>query len=326
MATEPMNNDDGGLEAEVAVDYGIGVDLGGHKTEVIVIDPAGRQLFRERQPTDTASYDTVRAGICRLVHKAEAAVGIAGGQTPVGVGIPGTVSAVTGRVKNANTTVLNGHALDQDLARDLGRPVRCMNDANCLALSEAVDGAGARSRVVFAVILGTGCGAGLAIDGRVWAGGNLVAGEWGHNPLPWMAPEEYPGPACWCGRESCIETWLSGPGLARDYAQTAAHRPGPPVTAELIADLARAGDPAARAAIERYANRLARALAHVINILDQDVVVLGGGVSKIEGLPEMVAPELPAYVFGGEVKTRVVRAKHGDSSGVRGAAWLWKTP
>lgn len=323
MSAESMNHEHGGT-ASPASGLHIGVDLGGHKTEVIVIDPAGRQLFRERRPTDAASYDTVRGGICRLVDQAEAAVGIAGRGTPVGVGIPGTVSAATGLVKNANTIVLNGHALDRDLARDLGRPVRCANDANCLAVSEAVDGAAAGSRVVFAVILGTGCGAGIAIDGRAWAGGNLVAGEWGHNPLPWMAPDESPGPACWCGKAGCIETWLSGPGLARDHAQAAAG-PGPALTAEQVAEMARAGDPAARAAVERYANRLARALAHVINILDPDVVVLGGGVSKAEGLPEMVAPQLSSYVFGGEVGTRVVRARHGDSSGVRGAAWLWRT-
>jgi fructokinase len=301
--------------------HAIGIDLGGHKTEVIVIDSEGTQQYRE--PADAASYDAVRAGVCRLVRKAEAAVGIAGKQTPVGVGIPGTVSALTGRVKNASTTVLNGRALDRDLGRDLGRPVRCLNDANCLALSEAVDGAGADSRVVFAVILRTGCGAGQASDGRVWSGGNLVAGEWGHNPLPWVGPAEFPGPACWCGKSSCTETWLSGPGLARDYAQTTAG-PGDPLTAKQVADMAQTGDPPARAAVERDPNRLARALAHVINILDPDVVVLGGGVSKIQGLPEMVVLRLPSYVFGGEVQTPVVRAAHGDSSGVRGAAWLWK--
>jgi fructokinase len=197
MATEPTNHKDDESAAGPAGGQSIRVDLGGHKTEAIVIDAVGRQVFRERHPTDATSYDTVRAGICRLVRKAETAVGIAGKGTPVGLGIPGTVSAVTGLAKNANTTILSGQALDRDLGRDLGRPVRCVNDANCLALSEAVDGAGAGSRVVFAVILGTGCGARLAVDGRVWPGDNLVAGEWGHNPLPWMAPDEYPGVGFW---------------------------------------------------------------------------------------------------------------------------------
>lgn len=223
MATKPIQPEGDWSAVAGTGGFGIGVDLGGHKTEVVVLDAAGAQLFRERRPTDTTSYDTIRAGVCALVRRAEEAVGIVGKQTPVGVGIPGTVSAVTGLVKSANTAVLNGRPLDEDLGRDLGRRVRSANDANCLALSEAVDGAGSGLRVVFAVILGTGCGAGLAVDGKVWAGPNLVAGEWGHNPLPWMGPDEYPGPACWCGKASCIETWLSGPGLARDYVVRAKH-------------------------------------------------------------------------------------------------------
>jgi len=198
-----------------------------------------------------------------------------------------------------------------------------MNDANCLALSEAVDGAGAGRRVVFAAILGTGCGAGLALDGRPWQGANLVAGEWGHNPLPWMSAEEFPGPACWCGKAGCIERWLSGTGFAADYARaTGAHGREAPKSERIVA-LSRQGDGAARAALERYANRLARALAHAINVVDPDVVVLGGGMSNVDELYELVPPQLPAFVFGGEADTPILRSKHGDSSGVRGAAWLW---
>jgi len=201
-----------------------------------------------------------------------------------------------------------------------------MNDANCLAVSEAVDGAGAGHRVVFAVILGTGCGAGIAMDGRPWAGANLVAGEWGHNPLPWMNAEEYPGPECWCGKSSCIEKWISGTGFEDDYARSIpeARRDGRSrLKGEQIVALARNGDPAARGALERYADRLARSLAHVVNVLDPDIFVLGGGMSKVDELYEWVPPQLPLHVFGREADTPIVRSRHGDSSGVRGAAWLW---
>ena len=198
-----------------------------------------------------------------------------------------------------------------------------MNDANCLALSEAVDGAGAGHRVVFAVILGTGCGAGLAVDGRPWAGRNLVAGEWGHNPLPWMTPDEFPGPACWCGKSSCIEKWISGTGFADDYARAIGAAESARLKGPQIVALARNGDAAARGVLERYANRLARSLAHAINLLDPDVIVLGGGMSNVDELYDLVPRQLPAYVFGGEAETPIVRSRHGDSSGVRGAAWLW---
>ena len=296
----------------------LGIDLGGTKTELIALDEGGREIYRKRVDTDPRSYDAILGTLAGLVAEAETALGRTG---TVGLGIPGTISAKTGLVKNANTTVLNGHPLDQDLGRLLRREVRCQNDANCLALSEAVDGAGAGHRVVFAAILGTGCGAGLALDGRPWPGVNLVAGEWGHNPLPWMAPGEFPGPACWCGQSSCIEKWISGTGFADDYARSV---PGSPrQTGPQIVALARAGDAPARAALDRYANRLARALAHVINLLDPDVIVLGGGMSNVDELYERVPPQLPAYVFGGEAGTPVVRSRHGDSSGVRGAAWLW---
>lgn len=294
----------------------IGIDLGGTKTEIVALGDGGRELFRKRTDTPAASYDAIVATLAGLVNEAESALDQRG---TVGVGIPGTISARTGLVKNANTTALNGRPLDRDLGRALAREVRCQNDANCLALSEAVDGAGAGRRVVFAAILGTGCGAGLALDGRPWAGANLVAGEWGHNPLPWPTPDEFPGPACWCGKTSCIEKWISGTGFADDYARVAGVR----LKGEQIVARARQGDAAARAALDRYANRLARALAHVVNLLDPDVIVLGGGMSNVDELYEMVPPQLARHVFGGEADTPVVRNKHGDSSGVRGAAWLW---
>ena len=298
----------------------LGIDLGGTKTEIIALDESGTEIYRKRVDTDSRRYDAIVAGLAGLVAEAESALGQRG---TVGVGIPGTISAKTGLVKNANTTVLNGQPLDQDLGRALRREVRCMNDANCLALSEAVDGAGAGHRVVFAAILGTGCGAGIAIDGRPWAGANLVAGEWGHNPLPWMTPEEYPGPACWCGKSSCIEKWISGTGFADDYARATGATGPARLKGEQIVARARNGDAAARGALERYANRLARALAHAINLLDPDGIVLGGGMSNVDELYDLVPRQLPNYVFGAEAQTPVVRNRHGDSSGVRGAAWLW---
>ena len=295
----------------------MGIDLGGTKTEIIALDENGAERYRKRIDTDPTHYDRIVTSIVHLVTEAEEVLGQTG---TVGIGIPGTISARTGCVKNANTNALNGHPLDQDVGRCLGREVRCMNDANCLALSEAVDGAGAGHRVVFAAILGTGCGAGIAIDGRPLEGINRVTGEWGHNPLPWMTAEEYPGPACWCGKSSCIEKWISGTGFSDDYSRTtgASRLTGPQIVAA-----SRNGNAAARATVERYANRLARALAHAINLLDPDVVVLGGGMSNVDELYELVPPQLPAYVFGHEVSTPIVRNQHGDSSGVRGAAWLW---
>ncbi len=294
----------------------LGIDLGGTKTEIIALDDDGLETYRKRINTPSDDYDAIVAAIANLITETEAELSVTG---TVGVGIPGTISAQTGLVKNANSTVLNGHPLDQDLSLALAREVRCQNDANCLALSEAVDGAGKGHKVVFAVILGTGCGAGIALEGRPWAGTNLVAGEWGHNPLPWMTPDEFPGPACWCGKSGCIETWVSGIGFSEDFARATGTR----LTGEDIVARSRQDEAEARAALERYANRLARALAHVINLLDPDVIVLGGGMSNVDELYELVPPQLAQYVFGGEVNTPVVKSRHGDSSGVRGAAWLW---
>lgn len=294
----------------------LGIDLGGTKTELIALNDNGLETYRKRVTTPSDSYEAIVSSIAGLVTETEAELGCRG---TVGVGIPGAISAQTGLVKNANTTALNGHPLNRDLAQALDREVRCQNDANCLALSEAVDGAGAGHRVVFAAILGTGCGAGIAIDGCPWAGPNLVAGEWGHNPLPWMTADEVPGPVCWCGQSGCIEKWISGTGFADDYERATGTR----LTGEEIAAKARENAPEAKAALERYANRLARALAHVINLLDPDVIVLGGGISNIDELYDLVPPQLPEFVFGGETSTPILKNRHGDSSGVRGAAWLW---
>ena len=294
----------------------IGVDLGGTKIEFVALEGDGKELHRHRIVTPRFDY----AGTVRAV--AEAVEGIEkelGRSATVGVGIPGTISTKTGLVKNANSTWLNGMAFDKDISRALGRGVRCANDANCLALSEATDGAGAGKHVVFAVILGTGCGGGIALDGRVHDGGNGVAGEWGHNTLPWMRAEEFPGPACYCGRNGCIETWISGTGLEADYERaTKVSLKGP----EIIARSA-AGEPAALAALDRFEDRLARGLAQVINLLDPDAIVMGGGASQIARLYENVPARLKEYVFGREADTRILPAKHGDASGVRGAAWLW---
>ena len=241
------------------------------------------------------------------------------GSASVGVGIPGSISGSTGLVKNANSTWLIGKPFDTDLGRALGREVRCANDANCLAVSEATDGAAAGKHIVFAVILGTGCGGGIAVDGRVHSGLNGVAGEWGHNPLPWMRADEFPGSPCYCGKNGCIETWISGTGLEKDYERaTKLSLRGPEIIAR-----SGAGEPEALVVLDRFEDRLARALAGVINLLDPDVIVLGGGASQISRLYKDVPARLKEHVFGREVDTPVLPAKHGDASGVRGAAWLW---
>ncbi|MHB1204860.1 MAG: ROK family protein [Rhodospirillaceae bacterium] len=292
----------------------IGVDLGGTKIEAIALDREGRERFRERVATPAGDY----AGtVCAVADLARAAMMDA--PASVGVGIPGTVSPATGLVKNANSVCLIGRALDRDLADALGQPVRLANDADCFALSEAADGAGADAAIVFGVILGTGVGGGLVVNKRIVRGPNAITGEWGHNSLPWPDAEERPGPQCYCGLTGCIETFLSGGGLARDYAA----KTGQSLSAMDIAAAARNGDTAAGAVMERYVHRLARATATVINIVDPHVIVLGGGLSNIPLLYDAVPPLWPDYVLSDSVVTRLAPPKHGDASGVRGAAWLW---
>lgn len=301
---------------EVRTACRIGVDLGGTKTEVIALGAAGTVLARRRTASPRGCYADTLASIVDAVHWAEREAGASGS---VGVGTPGSVSAVTGLLRNSNSTWLNGQPLQQDLERCLGRPVRIANDANCFALSEAVDGAGRGAAVVFGVIVGTGTGAGIVVHGRVLQGANGIAGEWGHNPLPWAQPGESPGPACYCGRRGCIETFLSGPGMAADHLAVA----GQALDARAIAEHAAAGDAACSATLDRHADRMARALAHVINILDPDVIVLGGGVSRVASLRDAVVARWTRHVFSDRADTRLLTAAHGDASGVRGAAWLW---
>ena len=294
----------------------IGIDLGGTKIEGIVLDPAGRVAVRRRVATPRDDYEGTVAAVAALVRDLE---GEAGTGATVGVGTPGAISPARGVMKNANSTWLNGRPLGLDLEKALGRPVRLANDANCFALSEAADGAAAGAEVVFGVIVGTGTGAGIVVHGRPLTGPNAVAGEWGHNPLPWPEPGEWPGPPCYCGRTGCVETFLSGPGLARDHRD----RTGRDWDAAAIERAAREGDVAAEAALAAYARRMARALAAVVNILDPDVIVLGGGMSNLARLYTAVPAEWSRWVFSDRVDTRLVPPRHGDSSGVRGAAWLW---
>ena len=307
--------------------FAIGVDLGGTKTEVIALDAAGAQVWRQRITTPSAQgYDAILAALGGLVAEARRALGAAAAphSASIGIGTPGSLTAA-GLIKNANTQCLNGRPLQADLQALLGQPVAIANDANCLALSEATDGAGQGAGVVFAAILGTGCGAGIAVHGRVLTGPNHLAGEWGHNPLPW-APADEPRLACYCGQSGCTETWLSGPGIAGDHQR----RHGGTLTALQIAQAAAAGDIDCNATLARWFDRLARALAGVINLLDPDVIVLGGGLSRITGAYAQVAALWQRWVFSGglrePVRTRLLPALHGDSSGVRGAAWLGRQP
>jgi fructokinase len=294
----------------------IGIDLGGTKTEAIALNDDSTVAARRRVATPR-NYSGTLDAIARLVAEVEAEAGRTG---PIGVGIPGVVSRATGLVKNANSTWLNRRPLTADLEARLGRQVRVANDANCFALSEANDGAGQGFETVFGVILGTGVGGGIAIQQRIHEGPNQIAGEWGHNPLPWMTDEERASaPECYCGKEGCIETVLSGPGFERDHALLS----GKQRSSQEIVRAAAAGDPDAVQVLERYSDRLARALAAVINLLDPDAVVLGGGMSNLPDLPSAVTALLPRYVFSDSVLTKVVSNLHGDSSGVRGAAWLW---
>ena len=276
----------------------------------------GRELTRRRIAAPRGDYRDTLDAVRGLVGEIEQDLGVSG---TVGVGIPGSVSPATGLIKNSNSTWLNGRPFTDDLARLLDRQVRFANDANCFALSEATDGAAAGARIVFGVIIGTGTGGGVVIDGRVLTGANAIGGEWGHNPLPAARGVESPGPACYCGRSGCIETFLSGPGLALDYADDG----GASLTAPEIAALAASGDALADAALRRYEERMARALASIINVIDPDVIVLGGGLSNMEHLYTSIPALLPRYVFSDVVTTRILKNKHGDSSGVRGAAWLW---
>jgi fructokinase len=294
----------------------IGVDLGGTKIEAVALGEKGEVLGRRRIPTPRHDYAATLLAIAELVEGIEGDLGERG---TVGVGMPGAISPATGLVKNANSVWLNGKPLAEDLARLLGRSPRFANDANCFALSEAVDGAGIGARVVFGAILGTGTGGGIVVEGRVWTGPNAIAGEWGHNPLPWPQEGERPGPACYCGQRACVETFLSGPGLARDHQEVT----GETLDAAQIAERAEAGDPTARATLERYEGRMARALAALINILDPDVIVLGGGMSKLPRLYENVPRLWHNFGFSDHLDTRLLAPRHGDSSGVRGAAWLW---
>jgi fructokinase len=293
----------------------IGVDLGGTKIEVIALE-GERVLARRRVPAPRNDYDRTLRAVCDLVIAIQKETGESG---TVGIGIPGAVSAQTGLVKNANSVWLIGKPLDRDLAGALGQDVRVANDANCFTLSEATDGAAKGAHTVFGVIIGTGTGAGIVIGGQVLQGRHRIAGEWGHNPLPWPSDGERPGAHCYCGRTGCIETFLSGPGLSRTYAALT----NMSVEPADIASRAGAGDNAARSALETYETQMARALASVINVVDPDVIVLGGGLSNIERLYENVPARWGPYVFSDHADTPLVRAAHGDSSGVRGAAWLW---
>lgn len=297
----------------------IGIDLGGTKIEGIVLDDSGVELARARVTAPRGDYSQTMHAIADLVMQIDPAPD---DLTPVGIGIPGTVSPATGLVKNANSTWLIGQPFDRDLARLLGRPVRVANDANCFAISEATDGAGQGARLVFGVILGTGVGAGIVADGTLLTGANAIAGEWGHTPLPWLTEQEYPGRSCYCGQRGCIETFVSGPAFERDFAEAT----GQETPASSIVAAAAAGDAGADAALCRLEDRLARAMAMIINILDPDLIVLGGGLSNIGRLYDRLPALIDLHSFSDSITTPVLPAVHGDSGGVRGAAWLWPEP
>jgi len=294
----------------------IGIDLGGTKIEAIALGEQGETLVRRRVGTPRDDYDDTLDALVDMVSGIESETGRRG---TVGIGIPGALSPGNGVVKNANSVWLNGRPLSEDLSGRLSRPIRFQNDANCFALSEAVDGAGEGSSVVFGVIVGTGTGGGIVIDGRCLTGPNAIAGEWGHNPLPWPGPEEIPGPECYCGMNGCIETFLSGPGMARDHRRVT----GEDLNSVDIVARAKGGDEAAQATIRRYEERMARSLASIINVLDPDIIVLGGGLSNLENLYTNVPRLWEVFVFSDRVHTPLLPPVHGDSSGVRGAAWLW---
>ncbi|MGE0252473.1 MAG: ROK family protein [Dongiaceae bacterium] len=297
----------------------IGIDLGGTKTELIALDRKnGKELYRHRVPTPKDGYQAVIENIATLVNNAEETLGKKGS---VGIGIPGTISRDTGKVKNANLLVLNGKPLDKDLEALLKRPIRVANDANCFAVSEAHDGAGAGAEVVFGVIIGTGCGGGVVVRGQAVGGINGVGGEWGHNPIPWPNKDEYPGPACYCGRSGCIEKYLSGTGFKEEFQRITGRELS---THDIIAH-AENGDTQCEDALQRYEHRMAKSLAHIINVLDPDVIVLGGGMSNVARLYANVPKIWGKFVFtdNPNIPNKLLPARHGDSSGVRGAAWLW---
>ncbi len=289
-----------------------GVDLGGTKIEAVVMDDDNQILWQQRRPTPAQNYQSILTEIAAMLTAAESETV---SPLPVGIGMPGSLSPATGLVRNANTQCLNGKAILHDLEAKLGRRVWVANDANCFALSEASDGAGANATSVFGVILGTGCGGGLVIDQKLQHGANAIGGEWGHNPLPARFPDELPGPPCFCGRTGCNETWISGPGFAADHFRVTGER----LTAE---DIAQSDEPQCMASVERLCDRIARALAVVINIVDPDIIVLGGGLSQLDVLYDRVPALWHNYIFSDVIKTRLVKNKHGDASGVRGAAWL----
>ncbi len=296
--------------------FRLGIDLGGTKIEILALDPDGRERFRKRIPTPQGDYPATLRAIALLVADAEAALGARG---TVGIGHPGSMSRATGLLRGSNSVCMNGQPVKRDLERMLEREIRMTNDANCFALSEASDGAGRGYDVVFGVILGTGVGGGIVVNGRVLDGPNAIAGEWGHNPLPWPRDDERPGHKCFCGRFGCIETFIAGPALERDHRNVA----GEKLTTHAIVDGARKGDANCSATLARHEERLARALAHVVNIVDPDVIVLGGGLSNIESLYENVPKLWRGWVFSDRIDTELRKHVHGDASGVRGAAWLW---
>lgn len=308
------------LSAEIPR-FRIGIDLGGTKIAAVGLDLHGTVLAQYRVPTPRGDYDGTIRALADLAHTIEMELH---GSATVGVGIPGTIVRSTGLVKNANSLWLNARPLAQDLSNALSREVRVANDANCFAVSEAWDGAAAGKNIVFGVIVGTGCGGGVVFHNQLHAGSHGLAGEWGHNPLPWATASELPGPACYCGKHGCLETWISGTGLTRDYNSHASRGVGaPPLTGPEIVALSEAGDPIALAAMDRLEDRMARGLAEIVNILDPDAIVLGGGLSQIPRLYEALPARIQPYTFGGADEVLILSPKHGDASGVRGAAWLW---
>lgn len=299
--------------------FRIGIDLGGTKIAGLVLTANNEAVAESRRPTPQGDYDATCQAIRDFVADLRQRAGLSQQKSTIGIGIPGSISTRTRKIQNANSVVLNGRDLHGDLEELFGEPIRLANDANCFALSEAIDGAGAGSSIVFGVIAGTGLGGSIVIDGQLISGPRATAGEWGHNPLPWIKADEFPGPTCWCGRSGCLETWVSGPGLSADHARIT----GCDKTAIEIEQAAHAGDATARASLTRHADRFARGLAHVVNIIDPDVVVLGGGLSQMahlyRELPELMAPHL----FADTTDIRIESPRWGDASGVRGAAWLW---